>query len=214
MEHFPDQTWADYVRGIGLSGNARDIEAHLANRCPECQTAFALWKGLDSFAAKESEYTPPPDLVRMVKLEFASQHPAQPELWTLAGLVFDSVIRPLPAGIRSAAASTRQVIYEGEGLTVDVRFERNPHSNRISAAGQVLDKQVPLRWLGYAAIVLWTDGGQMLANTEANDFGEFQFEFESRDPLRISTVTAMPGVRLTTLSSTRICVLSSDTRDM
>ncbi len=125
----------------------------------------------------------------MVKLEFASQGPALPESWTFAGIVFDSASQPLPAGIRSMAASTRQVIYEGEGLMVDVRFERKPHSNKISAAGQVLDKQVPLRWLGNAAIVLWTDGGQMLATTEANDFGEFQFEFESGDHLRISIAT-------------------------
>jgi len=189
MEHFPDQTWADFVRGAGLCANAQDIEAHLANRCPECKTAFDLWRGLGAFAAKESEYTPPPDLVRMVKLEFASQYPAEPAGWTFAGMVFDSMNQPLPAGIRSAAASTRQVVYEGEGLTVDVRFERKPHSNRISAAGQVLDKQVPLRWLGNAAVVIWTDGGQMLATTEANDFGEFQFEFESHDQLRISIAT-------------------------
>jgi hypothetical protein len=189
MEHFPDQMWADFVRGVGLCGNARDIEAHLANRCPDCKTAFDLWRGLGSLAAKEADYTPPADLVRMVKLEFASQHPAPPDPWTFAGMVFDSATRPLPAGIRSTAASTRQIIYEGEGLTVDVRFERKPHSKTISAAGQVLDKQVPLRWLGNAAIVLWTDGGQMLATTEANDFGEFQFEFESHAQLRISIAT-------------------------
>ena len=189
MEHFPDETWADFVRGVGLCGNARDVEAHLANRCPECRTAFDLWRGFESFAANEAAYTPPTDLLRMVKLELASQQPTQPEPWAFAGMVFDSIARPLPVGIRSAAASTRQIIYEGEGLTVDVRFERNPHSNKISAAGQVLDKRVPLRWLGNAVIVLWTEGGQMLANTEANDFGEFQFEFESDDQLRLSIAT-------------------------
>lgn len=189
MEHFPDQTWADFVRGVGLCANARDIEAHLANRCPECSTAFGLWRGLGAFAAKEAEYTPPADLVRMVKLEPASQHPTDPEPWTFAGMVFDSVTQPLPAGIRSTAASTRQIIYEGEGLMVDVRFERMPHTNRISAAGQVLDKEVPLRRVGNATIVLWTDGGQMLATTEANDFGEFQFEFECGDQLRMSIAT-------------------------
>jgi len=189
MEHFPDQTWADFVRGAGLCRNARDIKAHLANRCSECMTAFDLWRRIGTLAVQEADYAPPSDLVRMVKLEFANQHPAQAEPWTFAGVIFDSTVQPLPAGIRSMAASTRQVIYEGEGLTVDVRFERKPHSNKVSAAGQVLDKQVPLRWLGNAAIVLWTDGGRMLATTEANDFGEFQFEFESGDQLGISIVT-------------------------
>jgi hypothetical protein len=188
MEHFPDQTWADFVRGVGLCGNARDIEAHLANCCPECKTTFDLWKRIGAFAVREADYAPPSEVVRIVKLNSGSQYPTEAEAWTFAAAIFDSTVQPLPAGIRSMAASTRQVIYEGEGLTVDVRFERKPHSNKISAAGQVLDKQVPLRWLGNAAIVLWT-GGRMLATTEANDFGEFQFEFESGDQLRMSIAT-------------------------
>jgi hypothetical protein len=60
----------------------------------------------------------------------------------------------------------------------------------ISASGQVLDKNVPLRWLGKAAIVLWNDRGQMLTKTEAGEYGEFQFEFEAQDQLRISIATA------------------------
>jgi hypothetical protein len=188
-EHFPDQSWVDFVRGIGLPSTT-EIEAHLRAGCPECKTAVDLWKGVGSFAAKEGDFAPPENLVRLVKLELAGQAAAISEPWTIAGMVFDSAMRPLPAGIRSAAVTTRQVVYEGEGLTVDVRFERHPNSNRISAAGQVLDQQVPLRWLGNAAIVLWADGGQMLATTEANDYGEFQFEFESQDQLRISIATA------------------------
>jgi hypothetical protein len=189
MEHFPDHTWADYVRGVGSTA-APEIEEHLANGCPECKAAVDLWRGLGSFAAQEGDYAPPENLVQLVKLGLAGQHTVMPDPWIIAGIVFDSKMRTLPAGIRSAAVTTRQVVYEGEGLTVDVRFERKPNSKTISAAGQVLDKQVPLRWLGNAAIVLWTDGGQMLATTEANDYGEFQFEFESQDQLRISIATA------------------------
>jgi len=124
-----------------------------------------------------------------VKMRFPASETPERETWTIASLLFDSATA-VPAGIRSGTASTRQFVYEGEGLTVDVRFERRPHSNMISASGQVLDKEVPLRWLGKAAIVLWNEKGQLLTKTEAGEYGEFQFEFVPQEQLRISIATA------------------------
>jgi hypothetical protein len=190
MAHFSEQTWADFVRGIDTHATMREVEAHLASACPECKSDFGLWGRVVRLAAKEKDYAPPDSLVEAVTAEFPAAKAAAPEPWMIASLLFDSASAPLPVGIRGGAASTRQLVYEGEGLTVDVRFERRPHSNMISASGQVLDKNVPLRWLGKAAIVLWNDRGQMLTKTEAGEYGEFQFEFEPQDQLRISIATA------------------------
>ena len=190
MEHFSEQVWVDYVRGADLSVPKQGIEEHLASRCPECMTASAVWGRIAQFAAKESDFSPPENLVRLMKLQFADQQSAQPELGLIASVIFDSATQPLPMGVRSGSASTRQIVYEAEGLTVDLRLERKPHSSTFSAAGQVLDKDAPLSWLGNAAIVLWNDKGHMLMKTVANDYGEFQFEFEHEDQLRISIITA------------------------
>jgi len=190
MVHFADQTWADFVRGTGPTGSMREIDAHLATGCPDCAVALDFWRQLGTFGTNEREYAPPRDLVRVVKLSFPGPEARQPEMSMLARLIYDSTLRPLPVGIRSGAASTRQVVYEADGLTVDLRFERKPHSRTISASGQVLDKQAPLTWLGNAAIVLWTDKGRIVTATEANEFGEFQFEFAVQDQLRISIAAA------------------------
>jgi anti-sigma factor RsiW len=191
MEHFSEQTWADFVRGVGASGTSLELEGHLAADCEECKASFALWGRLASLAAKEGDYAPPESLIRLVKLHFASKQKAEPQGWMIARLIFDSATQPLPMGVRSGAASTRQVVYEAEGLTVDLRFERKQHSNTIAASGQVLDKEAPRSWLGNAAaIVLWTDKGQMVTKTLANNHGEFHFEFELQDQLRISIITA------------------------
>lgn len=190
MEHFPEQTWADFVRGVGLSGTTQQIETHLATGCSECTSALDLWRRFGTFAAREGEYVPPENLVRLAKLELASNQVTRPQAWTLASMVFDSLTQPLPVGVRSLAVNSRQVVYEADGLTLDLRFERKPHSNTISAAGQVLDKQAPLCWLGHAAVVLWTESGQMVVTTQANDYGEFQFEFEAQDQLCLSIATA------------------------
>jgi hypothetical protein len=190
MVHFSGETWADFVRGVGACEATRELEEHLASSCPECKTAISLWGRLASLAAREGDYAPPKNLVCLVKLQFASKQAAEPQGWMIAQMIFDSATQPLPLGVRSGAASARQLVYESEGLTVDLRFERKQHSNTISAAGQVLDKEAPLSWLGNVAIVLWTDKGQMVTKTLANDYGEFRFEFEHQDELRISIITA------------------------
>jgi hypothetical protein len=190
MAHFSEQTWADFVRGVCASGTTQEVEEHLASSCSECETTRAVWDRISQFAARESDYGPPENLVRLVKLQFAGQRLAEPEVGLIASMIFDSATQPLPMGVRSGTASTRQIVYEAEGLTVDLRLERKPHSSTFSAAGQVLDKDAPLSWLGNAAIVLWTDKGEMVTKTVANDYGEFQFEFEHEDQLRISIITA------------------------
>ncbi len=190
MSHVAEPVWVDSVRGIDSFGNKGEVEAHLASACAECESARILWGRVAGLATKEPGYAPPESLVRLVKLGFDATETAPPESWRMASLMFDSAAAALPVGIRGGAASTRQMVYEGEGLTVDVRFERRPHSSMIWASGQVLDKDVPLRWLGGAAIVLWNDKGQLLSKTEAGEYGEFQFEFEAQDQLRISIATA------------------------
>ena len=187
MEHFSNEIWADFVRGVGTLENAKQVEIHLAEHCSECLGSLAFWQGVRGRAERELQYEAPENLVRLAKLQFAALQPAEPERWAIS--VFDSLTQPLPAGVRGGAISARQVIYEAEGLTVDLRFERKQKSNTIAVAGQVLDREAPLSWLSNAAIVLLTEKGQMVTKTEANDYGEFQLEFEPQNQLRISVIT-------------------------
>jgi hypothetical protein len=189
MQHFSEETWTDFVRGVSIPATRQAVEAHLAAGCAECSIAADFWSRIEAFTAKEGEYVPPENSVRLVKLGFACKQPEEEGGWTFARQIFDSMAQPLPIGVRSGAVSTRQVVYEVEGLTVDLRFERKACSNTISASGQVLDRQAPLGWLEDASLVLWTENGRMITTTKANDHGEFQFEFEAQDHLRISIVS-------------------------
>lgn len=187
MEHISEQTWVDVVRGVSSLATAQEIGTHLET-CSKCRTTLQFWGDIRNLTANENHCAPPENLVRLLKLEFASQQ-SQPETSAIANLIFDSAAHALPASVRGGAVTTRQFVYEAEGLTVDLRFERVPHSSTISASGQVLDRQAPLCWMGNATIVLWTDKGRMLTTAEANEYGEFQFEFEANDQLRISIAT-------------------------
>jgi hypothetical protein len=186
MEHFSEQPWADFVRGISGPEISKDIRTHLAADCSKCKTALDDWRRVRRLASAEDAFAPPENLVRLVKLGFASKpaHQARTstlENWTLANLVFDSFAQPLPAGVRSAALSAWQVVYESEGLTVDLRFGHRGQSKTVHLVGQVFDKRAVRVWQSNATIQLSTEQGELVATTAVNAMGEFHIEFEAND---------------------------------
>ena len=195
MEHFSEEAWADFARGFGASQKAQGIEAHIAAGCTNCKTAHHAWDRVQSMALAERAYAVPENLVRLAKLEFSAKQ-EQAEKWSLATVLFDSFSRPLLAGVRSSAAIARQVVYEAEGLTVDLRFDRLVPSGKVSAVGQILDSRVPRERMTGAAVVVWTEDGQLVATATANSYGEFQLEFEARDDLRLTARVGGRRVRM------------------
>src|SRR6266498_3219230 len=114
MSHFSEEVFADHVRGINLHEH-QELQSHLASQCAECTQSFEVWHQLRAIGARENTYCSPADRVRMIKFEF------------------DSFSQPALAGVRSAgAAAARQMVYEAEGLMVDLRFDRPTHSKCIS----------------------------------------------------------------------------------
>jgi hypothetical protein len=185
MEHFSEQAWADFVRGI--SNSERDeMQLHLANACNDCATSRDTWQQVHAVALRETNYAPPPEALRMAKLEYAARWFEKRKQPVLAKLLFDTFAQPALAGVRSAAAAARQMVYEADGLAVDLRFDHPPSAKKIFLTGQVLDKQVPRAAVDDAAVILWTDRGLALAETKANAFGEFNLELEPQNNLRLS----------------------------
>jgi hypothetical protein len=184
MSHFSEQVWADFVRGASAVEANREVEAHLETGCVDCRAEYNTWNQLRIAAAYERTYAPPEELVRRLKLEFTRNHAAAPEP-SVAIAVFDSLLQPFPAGFRSGSAIPRQLLYEGEGLTVDLRLERAPHSRTISAMGQVLDKRIPQTPLDKGSITLWTTRGLPILETFPNLQGEFELEFEAETNLHL-----------------------------
>jgi hypothetical protein len=185
MEHFSEQAWADFVRGISNS-EREEMKTHLAGGCNDCAKDRDVWRQVHAIAVREGNYAPPAPAVRMAKSEFLAQSLEKDNQPILATLSFDTFGKPALAGIRSAAASARQMVYEADGLTIDLRFDGQASSKQIVLTGQVLDKQVPRTSLEGTGVILWTDRGLPLAETEANAFGEFSLEVEPKNNLRLS----------------------------
>jgi hypothetical protein len=193
MEHFSGQAWADFSRGFEASDG---IKSHLSAGCLACKTAQGFWARLQSMALAEIAFSAPEDLVRLAKLEFSARRELD-HSWTVAGKVFDTFSLPLLSGTRSGSLWPRQVVYEAEGLTVDLHFERVTSSGKISATGQILDSRAFGRNpLNTASIVLWSGDGQLVATTVPNPHGEFQLEFVAQDDLRLTARVGSRRVRM------------------
>jgi hypothetical protein len=186
MEHFPDHVWADFIRDTGTSESANGLRAHLANGCPECTPARDFWGRLRMFAENEANHAVPQDIVRMLKLEFASQHSRKSQESKVAHLVFDSFAQPLLGGVRAGLSAARQLVYEADGLTVDLRLEKGLQASKISAVGQILDQRTPQVSAATGSVILWTDRGLPVVQTTPNEHGEFEFEFVNKDNMRLS----------------------------
>lgn len=186
MEHFSEQVWADYVRGIGQAKMVREVETHLAAGCPDCTAVCDMWKKVYSIATNEASFAPPDSLVRLLKEELAATQRPESSPWTLASLVFDSLAQPLPAGVRSGGSDARQLVFDADGTMVHLAFDLRPHSKTVSLVGQVVDKSGPGMAPRQVTVMLWAETGHPLAQTSANEFGEFQLEAVANDRLRLS----------------------------
>ena len=128
----------------------------------------------------------------MAKLEFTASHHYAQDVSVLASLRFDTFAQPLTAGVRSAAAVARQLVFEAEGFTVDLRLDPQPRSSRVLAIGQILNRRVPSLSPEGISIALWNTLGRPLLQVSANESGEFQMEFEAQPDLRL-LIDLAPG---------------------
>jgi hypothetical protein len=188
MGHFSEQAWVDFVRGFEQAERPQ-MELHLTRACSDCTQIHDTWKRVNTATMRESLYSVPASVVRLIKLEFASTQSGEIKPPVFANLTFDTFAKPVLAGIRSAAASARQMLYETEGLAVDLRFDRSPASKFVRATGQILGKREPYAAVAEATVMLWTSKGLPITETKTNAFGEFNLEFEPQNGLRLSIDT-------------------------
>jgi hypothetical protein len=182
MKHFPDRVWASFVRGRGQEYTNRQIEAHIANGCPDCVATVGMWQQMYSIGINES--TREVLHASISPLDLPSSTGSSETPWTLGRLVFDSLAQPPAGGIRSGVSDSRQLVFDAEGTIVDLILNSKPQSPTVSLVGQVIDKEKELS--GSVSVILWTESEELLAKTSANEFGEFQMEFAPQERLRLS----------------------------
>jgi hypothetical protein len=182
--HFADEIWVDYVRGLSVADDVSAIEQHLRNECHACIRSFRFWQALAEYAAGETRINIPEPNLRAGRAAYSEwfRRFSLPTRARMARLIFDSLLQPLPAGVRSAGPSPRRILATLGSWSVDLRLESSS-GRRVNLAGQVLRSgkgRAPLK----PPVVLMS-GDVLVAETSANEFGEFQLQFDETDGLQL-----------------------------
>ena len=146
MEHFRDEEWLDYVRG--LSAPEQRAVMSLSEGCEECIRLFSFWRTTVEVAVRDLGYQVPD-----VAIESAMEAYA---IWTeryrlqstarRSHRIFDSFLQPAMAGFRGSEfvtgfrgsdTASRRVVQRAGRWNIDLRLEREGR-DRVSMAGQTL----------------------------------------------------------------------------
>jgi hypothetical protein len=168
---------AGFAAGDLGAGERASVDAHLAGRCEACERELARFAQLRRLASPDVLEDPPPWV-----LQRAASIPAEAGsgtlsrfLGTIAGLVFDSLVGPLPTGARTTATSGRQLLYRALDYDVDLRLDHSG-ADGYRVAGQVLPG-VERQLDAVASVdVVLTRQGRAVAVGSTNEIGEFAFE--------------------------------------
>src|SRR5712692_4810690 len=189
--HFTLGEWADFARKVVPKDGIRVMEAHLEN-CKKCRQAAHMMMRISEVAKRPGPTEPLDPAVRSVRGMFAIHGPKKstPVPSLVAELLFDSFRSPLQAGVRSSEAGARQLLFGSGDYRVDLRFEPQEDSDKVSLMGQVLNVTDTAQALDSTPVVL-LHGRKLFAESRTNQLGEFHLEcvLEPRIELRIK----LPG---------------------
>jgi hypothetical protein len=178
--HFDDDEWYNFVRGILPTSREQVMWAHLDRGCAECQAAHETWKRVLEIAGRDGSDSAD----SFAKAVFALQRtiPFRAGLALLAEPVFDSFQNPAPMGIRGSASGPRQLVYEAGGYLIDLQLEQ------LAGGPSTLTGQVVHAWTEGATdateVVLVRENF-VVGQTVANSIGEFQFDCDFSDNVKI-----------------------------
>jgi len=185
MDHFKVEQWADFARKITPPDATAKMQRHLDTGCRDCARSLAAMKKVSELAGREATYEPESGIVRIAKALFAGQSQASANrVREILPLVFDSFAQPAMAGVRTAIATSRQLLYRKGGCCIDIRIEHVPGSKEAILVGQVLDSGQQGRDAASILVELMS-GDKVIASTATTSYGEFQFLFPAERQLEL-----------------------------
>jgi len=193
-EHASEEDWFDFARQQAAPALRARLEQHLEKGCSRCARTVQLWRAVLDVADQEAAYRPPDEALRQLKGDFALRRPKGllERVAARAALVFDSFRQPQPAGVRTAGAAPRQLLYKAGRYSIRLRLEPGTDAERLSIVGQLVDEQhSPAAVQDIAVIAL--KGTKTVDRTLTNHLGEFVLEPDSAENLRLCVGVAEIG---------------------
>ena len=183
--HMATEQWIDFVNNVSSGDEKAAMEKHLQLGCKRCQETVFFWQRVRQTASSEAAYQPPADSVRIAKAAFqGSEFAHQQQPTSGIQVLFDSFLQPMFQGARSAAASSRQILYRAEPYQVDLQIEEKA-SSALIVSGQLLYLAQPEVMASDTRVVLSDLRGQSV-QTATNEFGEFSAEINNSGKLQMT----------------------------
>lgn len=186
MEHFSVEKWIDFARGVIGVAERDAMKKHLESGCKQCSRSVDLWKHVHQSAQNDRIAEPPDAVTRSIKGAFAIHGPGRRKAGAraVAQLLFDSLLSPAPAGVRSSTTAARQLMFGLGTYRVDLRLEPQFDSDKVALVGQVLHSLTPHEGMGEMPVAL-LKGRRVVAETTTTPFGEFSLQCDLAGPLHL-----------------------------
>lgn len=195
MKRFDITEWCDLVRGVTDPETEERMRLHLAAD-PAARTAAAAMQWVADVARSDHEGPVPEHALRFAKAIGSLQRPPaatrarrrsllQPLRFEIA---FDSLLAGAGAGTRDLQAGHRQLAFEADDYSIEVRLEHEIEPPGTVVVGQILSRgeagaagRVVAGQSGAArpvaeAPILVLAGGRIVGQATSGRFGEFQVE--------------------------------------
>jgi hypothetical protein len=185
MSHFSVTEWVDFARGLMSPEKANMMRAS-AETCDECKSSSMFWGHVYELLTREKNSQPSRLALESVKNAFPDEKPLPwlVKVTDLATIVFDSLLQPALAGVRSSSKSSRQITVESGTFVVDLQLESDSVQRQYSLTGQILGSSNSVAQIGGAEIVLLSPD-KVVQKTRANELGEFCLDFNYGENLRL-----------------------------
>jgi hypothetical protein len=187
MKHYAIEQWADFSRGLSASDERDQMTAHLQAGCPECRRRLAEFTNKLSITCGSLAAEPVPEaVIRHARAVFPVRAQAVPKRARRLSieLIFDSLLVPVPAGLRATWQAGWQGLYRAGDCSVDLRIEPELKTSRAAVIGQITNHVAPELEMGNLPVRLRA-GKVVVAETLSNRFGEFQMEYEQQSQLKL-----------------------------
>jgi hypothetical protein len=188
MKHYDVPQWVDFARGVMQGLDVEAMRSHLAGGCSDCGETAQFYETLNQ-VCRTMVSNPAPDwAVRNAKAIFpANLRHSRPSFRAVripVELIYDSLLAPLPAGLRSSWQTGWQALYQAGECSLDLRVEPEISSGRTAVIGQISNHVKPENTMENTPIIL-KSGKLPIAETRSNRFGEFQLEYEQQGRLHL-----------------------------
>ncbi len=190
-KHYSAQQWVNFAMHQAEQNEAAAMQQHLDRGCKKCSAEAKLWSRVAQLAASGVSAEPPFSAVEHVRQAFSvlAESRDRKRHRLIPRLVFDSLWQPALAGVRSVSDASRHVMYAAGQMSIDMRLEPEPKSERMNLAGQISMASVQENAFPPIAVVVSGKTGH-LATTTTNRFGEFHLAFVPEQDLQITFAIA------------------------